>query len=51
VQAADEDGVKHCAMNVLCGLQHLGYTIPPHGNQRSAWDAGAGFDFKNPEYR
>jgi len=102
----NEDGVKHCASNVLYSLQHLGYTIPPqadagwigeagpgpsyldpgsggpandftnrnttfmtwnlmhlarmlrdaggipaHGNQRSAWDAGARFDFPNPEYR
>lgn len=102
----NEDGVKHCAMNILYSLQHLGYTIPPqadagwigeagpgpsyldpgsggpsndfvnrnttfmtwnlmhlakmlkeaggipaHGNQRSAWDAGARFDFENPEYR
>jgi multimeric flavodoxin WrbA len=102
----NEEGVKHCAMNVLYSLQHLGYTIPPqadagwigevgpgpsyldpgsggpendftnrnttfmtwnllhlarmlrdaggipaHGNQRSAWDAGARFDFRNPEYR
>ena len=102
----NEDGVKHCAMNVLYSLQHLGYVIPPqadagwigeagpgpsyldlgsggpendftnrnttfmtwnllhlarmitdakgipaHGNQRAAWDAGARFDFPNPEYR
>jgi multimeric flavodoxin WrbA len=106
----NEDGIKHCAMNVLYSLQHLGYTIPPqadagwigevgpgpsygdddgkgghvgfdsdftnrnttfltwnlmhlakilkeqggipaHGNQRSKWDAGARFDFDNPEYR
>jgi multimeric flavodoxin WrbA len=106
----NEDGVKHCSMNVLYSLQHLGYTIPPqadagwlgeigpgasygdddgkggrvgfdndftnrnttfmtwnlmhlakmlkdaggvpaHGNQRSKWDAGARFDFENPEYR
>jgi multimeric flavodoxin WrbA len=102
----NEDGVKHCAMNVLYSLQHLGCTIPPqadagwigdigpgpsyldegsggpendftnrnttfmtwnlmhlakllkdaggipsYGNQRSKWDAGARFDFKNPEYR
>lgn len=25
--------------------------IPAYGNQRSAWDAGARFDFPNPEYR
>jgi multimeric flavodoxin WrbA len=106
----NEDGLKHCAMNVLYSLQHLGYTIPPqadagwigeagpgasygdddghggkvgldndftnrnttfatwnlmhlakllkdnagvpaYGNQRSKWDAGARFDFENPEYR
>ena len=106
----NEDGIKHCAMNLLYSLQHLGYTIPPQadagwigeagpgpsygdvlpdgsrvgldnaftqrnttfmtwnlmhlarllrdaggvpawGNQRSAWDAGARFDFPNPEYR
>jgi multimeric flavodoxin WrbA len=102
----NEDGIKHCAMNVLYSLQHLGYVIPPqadagwigeagpgpsyldpgsggpendftnrntafmtwnlmhvaamlkaaggipaHGNQRSAWDAGARFDYENPEYR
>jgi multimeric flavodoxin WrbA len=99
----NEDGIKHCAMNILYSLQHLGYTIPPqadagwigeagpgpsygdnragfdndftnrnttfmtwnlmhlakllkdnggipaYGNQRSAWDTGARFDFENPE--
>ena len=25
--------------------------IPAHGNQRSKWDAGARFDFENPDYR
>ena len=24
----NEDGVKHCAMNILYSLQHLGYVIP-----------------------
>jgi multimeric flavodoxin WrbA len=102
----NEDGIKHCSMNILYSLQHLGYTIPPQadagwigeagpgpsyldpgsggpendftnrnttfmtwnlmhlagmlkdsggipawGNQRSEWDAGARFDFENPEYR
>jgi multimeric flavodoxin WrbA len=102
----NEDGIKHCAMNILYSLQHLGYTIPPqadagwigeagpgpsyldpeanaldndftnrnatfmtwnllhgarmlkdaggipaHGNQRSEWDAGARFDYPNPEHR
>ncbi len=102
----NEDGIKHCSMNVLYSLQHLGCVIPPqadagwigpvgpgpsyldpgsggpesdftnrnttfmtwnlmhlaqmlkrnggipaYGNQRSEWDAGARFDFENPEYR
>jgi multimeric flavodoxin WrbA len=102
----NEDGAKHCSMNILYSLQHLGYTIPPQadsgwlgeagpgpsyldegsggpendftnrnttfltwnllhlarmlkdsggipawGNQRSEWDAGARFDFENPEHR
>ncbi len=102
----NEDGAKHCAMNILYCLQHLGYVIPPqadaawlgeagpgpsyldpgsggpendftnrnttfmtwnlmhmarmikdaggippHGNQRSKWDAGCRFDHPNPEYR
>ena len=106
----NEDGIKHCASNVLYSLQHIGYAIPPqsdagwigeagpgpsygdrladgsrigleneftqrnttfltwnllhlaqllkdaggfpdHGNQREEWDAGARFDFPNPEYR
>lgn len=25
----NEDGIKHCAMNVLYSLQHVGFTIPP----------------------
>jgi multimeric flavodoxin WrbA len=106
----NEDGIKHCASNVLYSLQHIGYSIPPqadagwigeagpgpsygdllpdgsrlgldneftqrnttfltwnllhlsrllkdaggfpnYGNQRKEWDAGARFDFPNPEYR
>jgi multimeric flavodoxin WrbA len=102
----NEDGIKHCSMNILYSLQHLGYVIPPQadagwigeagpgpsylddgsggpendftnrnttfmtwnllhaarllkdaggfpngGNSRRDWDAGARFDFENPEYR
>ncbi|HTR90551.1 MAG TPA: NAD(P)H-dependent oxidoreductase [Trebonia sp.] len=31
----NEDGVKHCAMNILHSLQHLGYTIPPQADPGS----------------
>ena len=36
----NEDGVKHCAMNVLYSLQHLGYVIPPQAD--AGWIGGAG---------
>ena len=29
VITGNEDGVKHCAMNILYSLQHIGFTIPP----------------------
>jgi multimeric flavodoxin WrbA len=38
----NEDGVKHCAMNVLYSLQHLGYTIPPQADAGWIGDAGPG---------
>lgn len=28
----NEDGIKHCAMNVLYSLQHVGCTIPPQAD-------------------
>ena len=28
----NEDGIKHCAMNVLYSLQHVGFTIPPQAD-------------------
>lgn len=28
----NEDGDKHCAMNILYSLQHLGYVIPPQAD-------------------
>ncbi|AEA33714.1 flavodoxin family protein [Hippea maritima] len=31
----NEDGAKHCAMNILYSLQHIGYTIPPQAD--AAW--------------
>ncbi len=49
----NEDGIKHCAMNVLYSLQHLGFTVPPQadagwigeaGPGPSYGDDGAGFD-------
>ncbi len=38
----NEDGVKHCAMSVLYGLQHIGYTIPPQADAGWIGEAGPG---------
>ena len=60
IVTGNEDGIKHCAMNILYSLQHLGYTIPPQadagwvgeaGPGPSYLDEGARFDHPNPEYR
>jgi multimeric flavodoxin WrbA len=38
----NEDGIKHCAMSVLYGLQHLGFTIPPQADAGWIGEAGPG---------
>lgn len=42
----NEDGVKHCAMNILFSLSHIGYTIPPQADAGWMGEAGPG-----PSYR
>src|SRR4028118_2106227 len=38
----NEDGAKHCAMNILYSLQHLGFTIPPQADAGWVGEAGPG---------
>ena len=38
----NEDGIKHCAMNVLYSLQHLGFVIPPQADAGWIGEAGPG---------
>lgn len=38
----NEDGIKHCAMSILYGLQHLGYVIPPQADAGWIGEAGPG---------
>lgn len=38
----NEDGVKHCAMNVLYSLQHIGFTIPPMADAGWIGEIGPG---------
>ncbi len=38
----NEDGAKHCAMNLLYSLQHIGYAIPPQADAAWLGEAGPG---------
>ncbi|WP_020406247.1 flavodoxin family protein [Hahella ganghwensis] len=38
----NEDGAKHCSMNILYSLQHLGYAIPPQADAAWLGEAGPG---------
>ncbi len=38
----NEDGIKHCAMNILYSLGHVGYTIPPQADAGWIGEAGPG---------
>jgi len=38
----NEDGAKHCAMNILYSLQHVGFTIPPQADAAWLGEAGPG---------
>lgn len=38
----NEDGVKHCAMNILYSLQHIGFTIPPAADAGWIGEIGPG---------
>lgn len=38
----NEDGIKHCSMNILYSLQHLGYVVPPQADAGWIGEAGPG---------
>lgn len=38
----NEDGAKHCAMDILYALQHIGYTIPPQSDFAWLGEIGPG---------
>jgi multimeric flavodoxin WrbA len=44
----NEDGIKHCAMNVLYSLQHLGCVIPPQADAGWIGEAGPGPSYLDP---
>jgi len=44
----NEDGVKHCSMNILYSLQHLGYCIPPQADAGWIGEVGPGPSYLDP---
>ena len=44
----NEDGAKHCSMNILYSLQHLGSVIPPHAEAGWLGEAGPGPSYLDP---
>lgn len=45
----NEDGVKHCAMNILFSLSHIGYTIPPQADAGWLGEVGPGPSYLDPD--
>jgi len=45
----NEDGIKHCSMSILYGLQHLGYVIPPQADCGWIGEAGPGPSYRDPD--
>ncbi len=44
----NEDGIKHCAMDVLYSLQHIGVAIPPGADAGWIGEAGPGPSYLDP---
>jgi multimeric flavodoxin WrbA len=42
VITGNEDGIKHCAMDILYAMQHIGYTVPPQADSGWIGEAGPG---------
>jgi multimeric flavodoxin WrbA len=47
--SGNEDGIKHCAMNVLYSLQHIGFTVPPQADAGWIGDVGPGPSYLDKE--
>ncbi len=45
----NEDGIKHCSMNILYSLQHLGYVVPPQADCGWIGEAGPGPSYRDPK--
>lgn len=43
----NEDGIKHCARNILYSLQHVGFMIPPQAESGWVGEAGPGKSYRD----
>ncbi len=50
VITGNEDGIKHCAMDILYALQHVGYTVPPQADCGWIGEAGPGPSYGDTEW-
>jgi len=50
VITGNEDGVKHCAMDILYAMQHVGYTVPPQADCGWIGEAGPGPSYGDTEW-
>lgn len=50
VITGNEDGIKHCAMDILYALQHIGYTIPPQADCGWIGEAGPGASYGDTQF-
>lgn len=47
VITGNEDGGKHCGMNILYSLQHIGFLIPPQAEAYWVGEAGPGASYRD----
>jgi multimeric flavodoxin WrbA len=50
VITGNEDGIKHCAMDILYAMQHIGYTVPPQADCGWIGEAGPGPSYGDTEW-
>jgi multimeric flavodoxin WrbA len=50
VITGNEDGIKHCARDILYAMQHIGYTIPPQADCGWIGEAGPGASYGDTEW-
>jgi multimeric flavodoxin WrbA len=50
VVTGNEDGIKHCSMDLLYALQHVGYVVPPQADCGWIGEAGPGPSYGDTEW-